>query len=132
MNGLEETLQTILEKAIVVAEQTGEFVVEQGTEVLQQFFMWHAAKYSLGILLSFVIMFAGILFIKLWGHKDPVYKDDVKIFGRWYDNEEPCFFAYLILVASAIASIITFYINAYWLTFVLVAPKLYLIEYFIK
>ena len=131
MNELEQTLQKILEKSLEIAEQTGDFVIEQGTELLQQFFLWHTVRHILCILLAGVIFFVGTGIIRMWGVAKEDNYHEIKIFGKWYYDEEPAFFAYAVILCSAIASTIVFCVHVYSLVFILIAPKLYLLEYFL-
>jgi len=113
MNKLEETLATILEKALNLAEQTGDFVLDQAPDLLKQFFMWHTWESILGIILFLIISLVVHLTI------------------RWFAKEEDDNF-YYIFEFFQIIPIIFLCVNIYQLVFILVAPKLYLIEYFIK
>ena len=113
MNKLEETLATILEKALSLAEQTGEFAMEQAPELLQEFFMWHTATAILGIILSLSLAYALHKIIKYFSNE--VNDKGVYIFEMFQ-----------------IIPFVILCINTYELIYVLVAPKLYLIEYFIK
>ena len=56
MNKLEQQLGTILEKALNVAEKTGDFVLEQAPQLLQEFYMWHTSKFILGIILGIILL----------------------------------------------------------------------------
>lgn len=114
MNTLEQTLSKILEKALNVAEQTGEFAMEQAPLLLQEFFYWHIANATLGLLLGFIIAII-------------INKIALKV--SKHEEEE---FVYYLINVLQFAPILIFCINLYDLVFILVAPKLYLIEYFVK
>ena len=113
MNELEKQLSVILEKAINVAEQTGEFAIEQAPLLLQEFYQWHIASAIFGIITSLVIT----LLIHLI----------IRYFVRLEDDES--IYTFEIFQSIPLIILIT---NIYDLIFVLVAPKLYLIDYFIK
>lgn len=127
---MEEQLSRILEKALRLAEQTGEFVMEQAPDLLREFYLWHTTKYSMAILLFLVLT---IILYKLpyWvGEKGGELEqwDEISIIIKGYKlNGIFCAFSWLF---SAIALGLMFQ-EIYHLTFILVAPKLYLIEYFI-
>ena len=118
MDKLEETLAKILEKALNVAEQTGDFVMEQAPQLLQEFYSWHIAANIMGICLAVVFLLTFIMFYK---------KSD-------FDSYEFEFWNFMTIFTGAlnIVTFIMFFICVYSLIFILVAPKLYLIEYFIK
>jgi len=118
---LEKTLQTILDKSIEVAEKTGEFVVEQAPLLLQEFYKWHIASAMLGILLG---TFFAVCTYK--GFKRLMFLEEKNSYAD-YDV-----FAYVLATIGGITSIVIFCVNTYDLIFILVAPKLYLIEYFMK
>jgi len=112
MNGLEEQLAKVLEKALNVAEQTGNFVMENAPQLLQEFYRWHTWLAILGIILGLVIMTVIHLIIRR------VYKSD----------EDP--FIYIFEIFQIIP-LVFLGANIYNLVFITTAPKLYLIEYFI-
>jgi len=113
MNKLEETLATILEKALNLAEQTGDFAIDQAPDLLKQFFVWHTWEHILGIVLCLIIALA------------------VHIPIRWFVKEEEDESIYLFELINIIP-LVFLCINIYNLVFITVAPKLYLIDYFIK
>ena len=115
---LEQTLSKVIEKSLELAEKTGDFVIDQAPDLLQQFYAWHtsiAIIYgTLGALLIIYAIFATPRFCRL------------KLEGAE---------ALLIVFAGVtpgIAGIIIFLVNLHNLIYISVAPKLYLIEYFIN
>jgi len=144
MNEVENQLSELIKKAMEVAEKTGEFVIDQAPLLLQEFYTWH-------ILQRVVFMCIGVLiFILLnslsnfFGKKEP-YSYEYKKYGeehnvkyelhagRYFNPREDWqigryVFRYLALIIPSIIILI----NLYWITFIIAAPKLYLIEYFIK
>ncbi len=115
---MEETLEKLLLKALEVAEKTGEFVIEQAPDLLKEFYTWHTVADIFYILLSVILMAIGVTAFK---------KLDV------YNGSEGKDAALVILMgASTTAGPLMFFMNLYDLLFILIAPKLYLIEYFIK
>ena len=121
MNELEKTLQKILERSLEVAEKTGQFAMEQAPEILEQFFKWHLIAHSLGALLGVLILIPGILFLKN-GHKEQCINDDF----------EDGFGYYAAGIISFGTGFAFFCVNIHTVIFILVAPKIYLIEYFIR
>tara|TARA_R110002051_G_scaffold308116_1_gene379538 strand:- start:26256 stop:26699 length:444 start_codon:yes stop_codon:yes gene_type:complete len=143
---LNDQLAKLLEKSISIAEKTGEFVIDQAPELLQEFYTWHITKSCLGIFIA-VVAWAILWRISyFFGDKKPFtyvkykgysYKkpdqQSVKRFGRYFKEDSdniigiPVFrvCAFFILVAIAAP-------NVYRLVKILVSPKLYLIEYFLR
>jgi len=129
MNELEQTLQKILEKSLEIAEQTGEFVIDQAPDLLRQFFLWHTIEAIMGITLAVIILLVGIMTIRLWGSKNDKHST-AKILGRYF-NDKNDVKAWVFTIVFITAFLIIVLINIYCLMYILIAPKLYLIEYFI-
>ena len=117
---IDEVLFEVVKKALLVAEKTGNFVIEQSPLILQEFYNWNIAKFSLGIFLCLVgFILSLICFVKFNKHEDLM-------------DEFHYLLKLFVSVVIGLLSIIYLCINIYNLVFILVAPKLYLIEYFIK
>ena len=103
MNNLEEQLAKILEKALSVAEQTGEFAIEQAPLLLQKFYTWHISK-------NILLMFLGILIFvslrRISFKMLPTEADNELTYGnsrfvndKFYDTEESLGSWVLIIIA---------------------------------
>lgn len=117
MNEIENQLLVLIKKAMEVAESTGEFVIDQAPLLLQEFYDWRTASH---ILLSCLFVVPLCFFIYFYRTAEWEYVDSFRevmsiVFG----------------IASAVMLILAI-INIYQLVFIYTAPKLYLIEYFIK
>lgn len=140
----DEVLSKVVERALNVAEKTGEFVIEQVPLLLQEFYQWHICKAIFMALLWLSIFFLIQRLSKLLSFSDEkmIPEENKKYYfkkrdGRYYyssfrdgDSE-----AYAFSIGIKVASYFTFIgvaVFLYDLVFILVAPKLYLIEYFIK
>lgn len=137
----DEVLSKFVEKALNVAEKTGEFVIEKAPLLLQEFYQWHICKAIFMALLWFGIFFliqrlSNLLsfsdekMIPEENRKSYFKKRDGRFYYSLYSSE-----AYAFSIVIKIASYFTFIgvaVFLYDLVFILVAPKLYLIEYFIK
>jgi len=129
MNKLEQQLIKILESALSVAEKTGSFVIEQAPQLLKEFYIWNTSKYILGIILSIFILLSARFLSNIWSEK---YN------GGQYDYNKIVMFGRLgeggnMIVPFIVLSVIglpIFIINVYYLIFITVAPKMYLIEHF--
>ena len=67
----DEILAEAVKKALLVAEKTGEFAIEQAPLLLKEFYAWHITKESLGVLLSLVLLIIVYrLYIKLKKYKE--------------------------------------------------------------
>jgi Na+/alanine symporter len=117
MNDLENQLSELLKKAMDVANKTGDFVIDQAPDVLQEFYKWNIASDIMGILL---FIFTCILF----------YVAFKKATWEYWDTSSE-----IISIILACLTFVTFIMACvciYDLVFILSAPKLYLIQYFTK
>lgn len=133
INKLEKTdqvLSKILDKSLEVAEKTGNFIVEQAPDVLREFYIWHTAKHIFWII--FAIIF-GLSFRYLplcWLEDEKDHYNTINFFGKWGDEGGVTAWVYFC-IGMLISFIIISY-HVYDLIFILVSPKLYLIEYLLS
>ena len=120
-NTAENALNEVVKRALEVAEKTGEFVIEQAPDLLREFYAWHTYSSIFWMVISLAAVF--ILYGK-------VKKAAKKCYSL--DEELTDVLIAVIGGASILGFTISFFINAYNLIFILSAPKLYLIEYFVK
>ena len=114
---LNETIVNILQKAIELAEQTGEFVLDQSPIILQEFFIWRTLRHSVIILICIIVI---IISIKL-------KKRVLNFFNNDYWDSPTIIFD--VITIGVIIGAIT---ELFDLLFIIVAPRLYLIEYISK
>ncbi len=110
---MEEELKKALEQGLKLAEKTGEFVIEQAPELLQQFYNWHLVENIIVFSVGLLMLIASIWSIR-YGLKE--YESEYQILG-----------AFGILI-----SLVCLIIGAMSTIKILVAPKIYLIEHFLK
>jgi len=116
MNKLEEKLSVILQKSLDIAEKSGEFIIEQAPLLLQEFYEWHTVSHIMGSLLFLLTVIPFIIFLNKTNWEDYEFKQVVTI----------------MLGVFSLFTITASVIHIYKLVFITVAPKLYLIEYFVK
>ena len=130
---MDEVLKEALLKAMELAEKTGQFVMDQAPELLREFYMWHITTSILWIVFSISLYLLGRYLPKIFLRKcDDIQNYDIVFFGYVYDDESVTVFAWILYALASIAGIATMICNIYTLVFILVAPKLYLIEYFMQ
>lgn len=112
MKDLNEKLESIIDKSIALAEKTGEFVIDQAPDLLKEFYTWHTYSHIFWIILLSIFVVASVVIVE----KITKYEDDgfIRIFHG---------------IGGLIS--IPLLVNVYNLVFILVAPKLYIIEYFL-
>jgi len=116
---LENLLAQIVEKAMEAAEKTGEFIIEQAPLLLQEFYRWHLIKNVLALIVWFIISS-----ISIWGF--------VKLF-KFIKKEDTAMYPVLMFFIFPFGfGFYGLYESIYNILYITIAPKLYLIEYFIK
>lgn len=134
MNELEKTLQTLLEKAIAVAEQSGNFAIEQAPLLLQEFYAWHLVSNIIFIVIAVLFIFIGHKVFMTFGtsEKKGGYYDSFQYKGKFFQSNEGVIAVVIMGGATSIALVITSLIKISDIIKIIIAPKLYLIEYFIN
>ena len=131
---MKEQLEELVRKALEIAEKTGEFVIEQAPLLLQEFYMWEISKSVFFMILSVLIFLLGRYTPHLYLEKYDDERNDYdysKFFSRGGDDVVIAI-AFTCFCISLSSSIFLFFYYLYNLIFISVAPKLYLIEYFLK
>lgn len=120
----DEVLSEIVKKALSVAEKTGDFAIEQAPLLLQEFYNWHITKNILSVVMWLIFIIVVFLILR----RTKKYKEEKSLDFSDAEYFFPVVFSYVGLIFF----IVFLFISIYDLVFILVAPKLYLIEYFIK
>lgn len=129
---LENQLAKVVEKSLSIAEKTGEFVIEQAPDLLREFYAWHITSSALGVLLGVFLMILGFNIFKLWTNK---YKEGEKVdymYSVFMGRIGESLSIYMPFVFLNLFGIIILCFNLFSLLKILIAPKIYLIEYFIR
>ena len=121
MKETDQQLAEILKKGLEAAEKTGNFVVEQAPDLIQQLIVWKTCEYIFWILISIAFLFS-------------VYKWHKSAMKRYGDLDgfidEPEFFIYCIYAIAVIVIFgIALFTSFFNLLQILLAPKIWLIEY---
>jgi len=115
---IEKLLETAVTKGLEIAEKTGEFVIEQSPILLKEFYSWHTVTS-----IAWVLSCLTLVFISYQGIK-------IAVKNKW--DDEGAFilgvFGYIGVFGFSVGVII----SALELVKILVAPRLYLIEFFVK
>jgi len=117
---LENQLALALAKALELAEQTGEFALENAPEILRQFFLWHTIDNIIGIFVSLIISFASYKMIVFFGRKEEWDYDELSVVLSSTSGAMGLLFGFIL-----------FFYDLAMLIKITVTPELYLIEYFI-
>jgi len=112
---VQSIVNDILAKAIQTATATGDFLKEQIPEVVTQLLRWSIAEHAVWIVLSSIAL---IISWKFWKFGKKLFTQD--------DSYFPIFFA---TTGSTILPGICFVYHSLGLLKLLIAPKLWLLEY---
>ena len=121
MKETDQQLAEILKKGLEAAEKTGNFVVEQAPDLIQQLIVWKTCEYIFLILISIAFLFS----IYKW------YKSAMKRYDD-LDNfiDKPEFFVFSIYsIVVILIFVIALFQSFFNLFQILLAPKIWLIEY---
>jgi len=130
-NGLNESLQKVVEKALKVAETTGQFVIEQAPDLINQFLQWHLFRNIIGILIAISIFLMGRYLPYLWLQKEyDKYDADQRFFNRFGDDG--AIIGYVLFTVMTLFSFLMLYVKIMNIIKITVAPKIFIIEYFIN
>ena len=121
MKETDQQLAEILKKGLEAAEKTGNFVVEQAPDLIQQLIVWKTCEYIFLIIISIAFMFS----LYKW-HKSAMKRhDNYDYFCEKIEFFIYCIYAIVVIVIFGIALFTSFF-N---LIQILLAPKIWLIEY---
>ena len=122
---MEEQIKILIEKAISAAEKTGEFVLEQAPELIQQFIFYKRVENTFwtGFTIIAMVVIYQVTFKRLKPHIDSKLGED-----SWSTAEALYIFPGVLFLTALIG----FIDSLSHLIIVWAAPNIYLIEYFIK
>lgn len=140
----DQVLAEIVQKGIKLAEKTGEFAIEQAPLLLQEFYKWNITKCILFIIIGLLIFIGSICISNLWGSKTKFTyiefegysfqkKKEAKLIkGRYYKNYDNFISHNMIRLIGILIFLILLFVQIYKLLFIILAPKLFLINYFVQ
>jgi len=142
---LKNQLAKAVEKGIALAEKTGEFVIDQVPDLVHQFLLWHAIDYSVWLVVGLILLVGVNLLTKQIGVKQiPEHDADkqhryIYRLGRYFKKEyeydtlpNSLFLSFFIRVMGYVLVFSMIIQNVLGLLKIWIAPKIYLIEYFIN
>lgn len=121
MKETDQQLAEIIKKGLEAAEKTGNFVVEQAPDLIQQLIVWKTCEYIFLIIISIAFMFS----LYRW-HKSAMKRYDN------YDNfckKIESFIYGIYAIAVILIFGIVLFTSFFDLIQILLAPKIWLIEY---
>ena len=140
----DQVLAEIVQKGIKLAEKTGEFAIEQAPLLLQEFYKWNITKCILFIVIGLLLFIGSIYISNLYGSKTKFTyiefegysyqkeKEATLIKGRYYKSYDNFISHNIIRFIGILIFLILLFVQIYKLLFIILAPKLFLINYFIQ
>lgn len=128
---LQQSLVKIITQATESIDASVSFLNGQLPDVIGQLLQWKLLSASLTVMLSLGVVIASCLVIKRLTRKPDQHKGN--FFWWWNGSRHEVEFSFvisvcLVLVASVMA-VINFIISLYEMLQIMIAPKIYLIEY---
>jgi hypothetical protein len=133
----DQIIAEILQKGLETAQRVGDFAVEQGTDLIHQLILFKTVQYGTFTFLGLFLMFmAG--YCALWavraGASRHYYRDDANA-PRWWKKADGLYridfegWGWVLVVLSGIFGSIMFLYNVSSFLKILLAPKVWLLEY---
>lgn len=99
---LQKQLAEVVRKSMAVAEKTGEFVLDQAPELLQEFYRWHLASEVMGVVLGIVLILSGRFIPYVW-----LDKEGDELAGMFFSKygDEGVVLAYIFFLISLVLGI---------------------------
>lgn len=134
-NEANELLMQLITKGVEVFEKSIDFASEQVPEVIEQLITWYLVSNSLGVFISLIVI--TLFSILIWKIFSSIPKDksgeniwwDYREYGKTY---EPTFTGDMTVIISGVfivVSVVTLCISFMTTLKILIAPKLWLLEY---
>ena len=132
-DNLNEQLAIAVKKGIELAEKTGEFVVEQTPDLIREFLLWHTIESFIDILICLTLLYVVYkLRKKIYVTEDPYDSYEYsKIGDKYYHIAGMWIYTILggVIVLTSFIFLVEGISNVIKIQ---VAPKIYLIEYFLN
>mgnify|MGYP006174849981 CR=1 FL=1 len=123
-------LKEIVLKGVELAEKTGSFAIEQAPDLLQQFYRWHLVSNIIYFVCGIVILLLGRFAPNVWLEKKETGRYIHTFFNK--HGDDGVITAYIVFTVCTIWSCYLLFNSIYDIIYLLVAPKIYLINYFIQ
>ena len=127
--GLDNVLANAMQKAIELAEQGGRFALDIAPDLITEFITWKLWGNGFMGGLGIILFIIGIILFRKSTTKEKVEKSDSKFLGRYFSfNGE---FGVIIGFIISLIGIGLFFTGLYYVIYISVAPKIYMIDYFL-
>lgn len=131
---LEQKLMPIVDKAIQAIETTGDFVVTEAPLLLQEFLRWKTFEHGTHVFGGlFLLILVPVILSRIFGKKTSEgMHEPYKIFNRYFETYCPGVLIPFVIgtMITVVIGCVNFFVHIMQLIKVLVAPKIYIIEYF--
>lgn len=128
---LEEVLADMLEKAMNLAETSGEWALDKAPELIQQFLMWEMWSSVVGAVVGFILLVIGVKSMVSLKRDLELPLGDRKYSKRGSSSADPTFLGVVTGVVGLVLLLVgtaVFFGDLYTVIHILVAPDVYLIK----
>lgn len=140
---LDNQIAAILKKGLEVAGKTDDFVMNQAPELLREFYAWHITSSILWIFISVFLIYSVFKLSNLFGFTDIPKNNEEgrykRVWGRyfrldsWGDVKDDIHRSFVMFrVTGYCLGFFILFFNVSILIKIIIAPKIYLIEYFLN
>lgn len=127
---LKNQLGELVKKTLELAQRTGQFVIDQAPDLVREFYRWQVFSAVFWIAVSVMIFLLVRYTPNLYLRKGKTgHFMEEEFFGKY---GEAAIGSWIIFIVGSIASFIILIASMYDLLFLLIAPKMYLIDYFLN
>ncbi len=131
---MNEDVMKLLERGYEMATKTGDFIIQEGSILIQQFIAWKTFEHGMAMILG-LFLIVGIPYLIRRLYKHETQYPEMKFLGkptRFEDDDVQYIVGSLAVVISIFFGLIMFWINLFSFVKILVAPNVYLLEYILK
>lgn len=131
---LEDQLAEAVKKGLQFAEKSGNFIISQAPDLIQEFYRWHIIKHALIVVVCSLVIFGLWKIFKAIGLEVIDESDEygrIKMLGLWYYDHSGIAMAVFFIAGGIIAAGHVIY-SLRCLLLMWVSPKLYIIEFLLN
>lgn len=119
---LQNAAAEAIKKAITAVEKGGDWLSGQIPDVVQEYLMWSMAAKGLGLALGLFLWLLGLGF-------GVYFRKEANKCEHSYDANDCMAASWVAIGIGSIAGFIIICVNLYWLTYIWIAPKVFLLEW---
>lgn len=123
-----KNLEKAVEKALELSEKTGDFIIQQAPDVIREFYTWQITISIFAVVMSVLLFLLGRYIPYMYLSRDKK-TFNTRFFKRYGDLKGEM--SWFLFGFCTFFSLAIFLRNLLKLLYILIAPKMYIIEYFL-